>query len=371
MPRATILAALLAAGTLSGLIVPSLEAEKTASSARKHLNPEAGTIWGAVAARCGPVANEKLPPYPWPLKPFNRQHPVRGYFGDPRTVFSGTGENAMSFHNGVDISAYRGNHVFPVASGVVVKVTPDRIVIASAFDRRFQYIHIKPLVSIGQRVVVSKTVIGLVDPVYHHVHLSEIRGICVVNPLMPGHLTPFHDARTPTIKSIFFENVADERLSPLALTGEVRVIADAYDTPAIPSAPPWNSLPVSPVLIVWRLTTLGGKLLASSVAADYRYSIPPNRDFCEVYAPGTSQNFAAEIGRFEWAKPGVYLYDLTPKLFNTTTFPSGRYRFMVSAENTTGNIGSKTVTVEIDQRPGPAVLRPALDSRCSTREAER
>ena len=28
--------------------------------------------------------------YGWPVKPFNRQHPVRGSFGDPRSVFRGT-----------------------------------------------------------------------------------------------------------------------------------------------------------------------------------------------------------------------------------------------------------------------------------------
>ena len=25
--------------------------------------------------------------YSWPFKPFNQQHPIRGFFGDPRTVF--------------------------------------------------------------------------------------------------------------------------------------------------------------------------------------------------------------------------------------------------------------------------------------------
>ena len=28
--------------------------------------------------------------YPWPLKPFNRQHPIRANFGDPRTRFWNT-----------------------------------------------------------------------------------------------------------------------------------------------------------------------------------------------------------------------------------------------------------------------------------------
>ena len=50
--------------------------------------------------------------YPWPFKPFNKQHPIRGFFGDPRTVFENgvlsggfDGPGFFSFHQGVDIAA--------------------------------------------------------------------------------------------------------------------------------------------------------------------------------------------------------------------------------------------------------------------------
>ena len=53
--------------------------------------------------------------YPWPLKPFDQQHPVRGFFGDPRSVYlngvlSGgfDGPSFLSFHQGIDISAPNG-----------------------------------------------------------------------------------------------------------------------------------------------------------------------------------------------------------------------------------------------------------------------
>src|SRR6478672_3852449 len=50
--------------------------------------------------------------YNWPVKPFDRQHPVRGNFGDPRTIFRSsatmngvlTGDCSCDFHRGVDIS---------------------------------------------------------------------------------------------------------------------------------------------------------------------------------------------------------------------------------------------------------------------------
>src|SRR6476661_10129001 len=62
--------------------------------------------------------------YPWPVKPFDKQHPIRGFFGDPRTVYlngvlSGgfEGPGFFSFHQGIDISAPDGTPIYPVATG--------------------------------------------------------------------------------------------------------------------------------------------------------------------------------------------------------------------------------------------------------------
>ena len=48
------------------------------------------------------------------LKPFDRAHPVRAYFNDPR--ISGT---SKAFHFGIDISAPNGTPVYAVAAGKV------------------------------------------------------------------------------------------------------------------------------------------------------------------------------------------------------------------------------------------------------------
>src|SRR5262249_10505266 len=63
--------------------------------------------------------------YPWPIRPFHEQHPIRGNFGDPRTIstdafgIDGLGlPGDYSFHNGVDISALAGTPVYPVVSGI-------------------------------------------------------------------------------------------------------------------------------------------------------------------------------------------------------------------------------------------------------------
>ena len=325
---------------------------------------QGAAVWGWLQRRCV-GARERLPAYPWPVAPFHEQHPVRGYFGDPRTVITGIGEGAFSFHNGVDISAATGTRVYPVVSGVVVQARGQRVVVASSHDRRFQYIHIFPRVRVGEPAVASDTVLGTVLPLVRHVHLSEIRGMCVVNPLMPGHLSPFHDTQKPVVRSITFESLAGRRILPDALSGEVRVIADAYDRPAIPSPYPWSSMPVSPVLIRWRLATLTGRTLQSRVAVDFRVSLPPRDDFCEVYAPGTVQNFAAVLGKLHWGQPGRYLYDLTPVPLDTRLLRDGRYHFTVTALNTRGRSGSRTVTIEVRQRQELPSLTPLPDHRCA------
>ena len=76
------------------------------------------------AALCLAAAPATLA-YGWPLKPFHKAHPIRGNFGDPRTVFSDPfepsgvlGGCACSFHNGLDISGVPGQAVYPVVSGV-------------------------------------------------------------------------------------------------------------------------------------------------------------------------------------------------------------------------------------------------------------
>src|SRR6516165_11310819 len=53
------------------------------------------TVWQQVQRQCRHLAREKLSPYPWPVAPVHRQHPVRANFGDPRTVLTGPGEGAF------------------------------------------------------------------------------------------------------------------------------------------------------------------------------------------------------------------------------------------------------------------------------------
>src|SRR6266849_435565 len=121
--------------------------------------------------------------YSWPLRPFDQQHPIRGFFGDPRTIFENgilaggfDGPGFFSFHQGVDISAPDGTPIYAVEDGTAHYVGASTLNIVTDHGE-------------GEQVVARKTVLGYVQPPFGHVHLTEIDGTHAVNPLQPGHLT--------------------------------------------------------------------------------------------------------------------------------------------------------------------------------------
>jgi hypothetical protein len=240
-----------------------------------------GAFWRGVDAHC-PAALKKLRPYPWPLKPFHRQHPVRGYFGDPRTVVFAPG--------------------------------------------------------------------------------------CVVNPLAPGHLAPYVDATVPTVSAIFFRDLAGRALAASRLRGYVQPIAEAQDAPALAAPGVWQRMPVAPALVTWRLATVRDRRVLGGTAADFRLTEPPQRDFCSVYAPGTTQNFAAEYGRYRWGRAGTYLFELANGPLDTRLLENGRYLLTVVARDTAGNTARRTIAVIVRNHAGPQpAQRPLVDERCISR----
>jgi len=89
--------------------------------------------------------------YRWPVKPFDRQHPVRGFFGDPRIANHG---ESRQFHFGIDISAPNGTAVYATLSGrVYIHPLHDTTIAVVAPDgTEFSYWHVVPAVGHLQRV---------------------------------------------------------------------------------------------------------------------------------------------------------------------------------------------------------------------------
>ena len=294
--------------------------------------------------------------YHYPIRPFDRQHPIRGFFGDPRTFAespigddSPRSAGSFTFHNGVDIAAPTGTRVYPVVSGVVTALLyADEVTVSTSDERRFQYFHIRPRVRLGERVVVDRTVLGTVGREWLHVHLTEIDVFRPHNPLDPGHLEPYRDHTAPAVDGLVFRNAEGRDTGPLHLHGLVRIAADAEDRTPVPVPGTWFGFPVTPAYVAWHLSTPSGKVVVpTDVVADFRRTEPYNRDFWRVYAPGTYQNFPVFGRRFYWHVPGRYLFNLTPRPLDTLRLADGSYRLTVNVADTCGNRGSLTEAVSI------------------------
>ena len=279
--------------------------------------------------------------YPWPVKPFDRQHPVRGFFGDPRMGDGG----GNAFHTGIDVSARDGTPVYAVAPGRVSLGGPQNIVVVTP-ERNFGYWHVVPAVRSGVNVPLHG-LLGHIAAGWGHVHFAEHtrtppRQGTYWNPLRPGALTPFADFGAPVVKRI---------ISPgKILFGLVALMAEVIDHPPIAPPPPWDRVPVTPALVRWRLLHGTGAVFPWRVAADFRVSFEPrvvdgsDLRFGRVYAPGTRQNHPG--------KPGLFRYRLARRL-DTRRFPDGAYRIQVDATDVRGNRGQRELRVAIDNTNPP------------------
>jgi hypothetical protein len=319
----------------------------------------------SAVAKDSPCAHPQLGRlvYHWPIKPFGRQHPVRGNFADPRTLAreaafgadSPRSPGSFTFHNGIDIYARTGTAVYPVVSGTVERrLYADEVSVETNDGRIFQYFHIRPRVQVGAHVVAYRTLLGRVLPEWLHIHLSEIDVFRVHNPLDPGHLEPYADHTTPSVDALSFSAADGHAVSPQRLTGDVIVAANAEDLPPIPVPGEWFDLPVTPALISWRMTTTGGRIVVpETIVADFRHTEPRNSDFWRVYAPGTYQNFPRFGHRSYFHLPGRYLFNLTPTPIDTGRFPNGNYVVTAVVADVCGNRGSLSESIQIDNPNGP------------------
>src|SRR5262249_14168594 len=294
--------------------------------------------------------------YHYPIQPFDQQHPIRGFFGDPRTLTteefaqdSSTSPGSFGFHNGFDITAAAGTPVFPVVSGVVsAHLYSDEVTVQTRDGRRFQYYHLRPSVRLGERVIVDRTLLGHVLPVWLHVHLTEIDVFRPHNPVDPGHLEPYHDHTAPFVQSVLFRTPDGRVVNPLSLHGRVDIAADAADTPPVPVPGFWFGFPVTPAVVAWRLVRPDGKVVVPRhVVVDFRRTEPDNRDFWQVYASGTYQNFPVFGHHYYWRIPGRYLFRLTRQPLDTKLIRNGRYLLTVDLADVCGNRGSLTEQIVV------------------------
>ena len=320
---------------------------------------------GATAGRTAAAERSDLQSYGWPVKPFDHAHPVRGGFGDPRTLFHGSpnqrtlmgGDGSFQFHFGVDISAPDGTAVYPVEPGLVTTVQGDWVQVDSPGGRAFQYWHVASDVSVGQRVDADATVLGHITRGSGHVHLSELNDRVYVNPLQPGHLSPYSDTSDPSVTSIqFLAGSGSPPPMPTLLRGRVQMIAAAHDLPSLPVPGDWHGLPVTPAVVKWRIDSARTHhvVVPERIVYDVRQTLPPRSSFWSIYARGTYQNMSVFGKHFSYLQPGSYLFRLAPGGFDTRTLDDDVYELVVTAIDIRGNEGTLAQRFAVHNAPGVA-----------------
>ena len=260
--------------------------------------------------------------YGWPLKPFDRAHPVRGYFNDPR--IAGT---SRSFHFGVDISAPNGAPVYAVEPGIV-HLEGGRSLSVAHDSGAFGYWHIVPAVGHHQRVA-QHELLGHVEAPWLHVHFAEHRQGGYRDPLRPGALTPWAATTEPRVTRLVLSRNG-RALSPNAISGAVDVIAEAHQLPPLAVPAPWQDLPVTPARIRWRIRRGARTVRPWHTPVEFGKGLLPQEEFRWIYAPGTRQN---RPGR-----PGLFRFYLA-HTWSTRLLADGPYHLDVEASDLYGHTG--------------------------------
>ncbi len=274
--------------------------------------------------------------YPWPVKPFNVQHPIRGNFDDPRALrgsIDAIGNNPLSFHSGVDIQAPDGTPVYAIAPGRVTFPSGFAVSVGTPYALSFAplvfgYWHVLPVVDEHQYVSRGQ-LLGYVKAGEGHVHLSEKRFGQYVNPLRRGGLAPYRDTTPPVIRRlVFYKCGTATKINGDAVSGCVDVAVEAHDSPPIAPQPPWSDVVLSPARITWT-GLFGGSWLppayhTQSVDFINLLRIP----LTDVYAPGTIMNGPNA--------PGAYRYWLARKV-DSNLLGDGPHTIVVTASDVRAN----------------------------------
>jgi murein DD-endopeptidase MepM/ murein hydrolase activator NlpD len=249
--------------------------------------------------------------YDWPVKPFDRQHPVRGFLDDPRIGSGGS----HAFHFGIDVSAPDGTPVYAVEAGEVFLDSGRSVAVASGPSHVFGYWHIVPAVKDHQHVS-RHQLLGVIDKGWEHVHFAERLNGVYLNPLRPGGLGPYDDDTAPDIAAVSLVRTGN---------GTLTVVANAYDMPSLQVPGAWANEPVTPALLRWRVLRDGSPAGGWRTVADFRDRMIDAKLYHSIYAPATTQNHKG--------RPGLFCFYLS----DGWKPADGSYRIEVEAVDTSDN----------------------------------
>jgi hypothetical protein len=126
--------------------------------------------------------------------------------------------------------------------------------------------------------------------------------------------------------------------------------------PAMPVPGIWNGLPITPAKLTFHIRRLGpkpvGLVVGETVATDMSRRLPDTPVLWHTYARGTRMNMVNFGAHRYWFQPGVYLFKLTPRPFDTRTLRDGAYRLTVTATDAAGNGSSSDQVFNVHNSPG-------------------
>ena len=307
----TVLAVVVAAATAASAAPARIDAPSIPNGPRviRCAGDAPETVARAVSAGRRPSATGS---YDWPLRPFDRQHPVRGFFNDPRDGR----DDSHTFHFGIDISAPDGTPVYAVKAGTVYLSSDQALAVAEPSGRILAYWHIAIAVRDRQQVR-RHQLLGHIQAPWGHVHFVEIQNGQYLNPLRPGALGPYEDHTLPSIARARVRTGANPE-----------IVVDAFDTTPMRVAHPWRSMPVTPALLTWRVVSGTRAVLAWRTGVDFSRLLQDSDRFREIYASDTRKNDPPRAGRYCFRMAGGAAIG---------SLPAGSYRLDVRAADTAGN----------------------------------
>ena len=232
--------------------------------------------------------------YGWPVKPFDRQHPVRGFFGDPRIGMTPKGMHS-GFHFGIDISCPNGTPVYATLDGTVrlESFRPEVVTIVGR-DGRTQFELAHPSCGLnGAHVTAYRTLMGW----------TNRRGSTCTSPSVATaststrygqELSGLHDTTRPWVKACR----VDDAMGPMSTRsahGMVDLVVEAYNETVVSRALGRQARDAA--LVRWRLvTTHGAVVVDSRTQIDHRLVNPRMRVHDAVRALERQKSVAGPAG---------------------------------------------------------------------------
>ena len=308
----------------------------------------------ALVAAC--LAPSGAAAYSWPFKPFNKQHPIRGFFGDPRTVYLNgvlvgrlrrarlllvpPGDRHLRARRHADLPRRKRHRALPRRRDAQRRCRPEQggrrgrlPVLPHRPDRRRG--------RAGDREEDDPRLRAAAVPARA---LDGDQRHALGEPVAAGPSDAVcrpHEADDPRRRRSATRPARCR--PPLGLCGRIELAVDAFDTPPVPVPGKFRGLPVAPALVRWNIARLE-RHRRRPVA--HRRRLPHDRPRQRAASPTSMPRAPTRTRRASATSstrrcPASYLFLLAGN-FDTTSLANGVYRLTARVSDERGNTATFT-----------------------------